>query len=162
MPPPQNIQAFNLSSMLETGKSWPRPLCSSHDRGYLSKEIQGDSGVGRWYFCGQLPMESLSLAFLVDYVIRFSRFFLNNQNRRCSCTMNHPPPIAATTITPFETRLIESSLGKQSRRNSNASSPSVSPLIPRVSSTDDDDTVWPIFFFLFLFQLINFFCFFRF
>jgi len=39
--------------------------------------------------CGQLPMESLSLAFSVDYVIRFSKLYLNDQNRRCFCTMNH-------------------------------------------------------------------------
>jgi len=84
------------------------------------------------HFCGQLPMESLSLAFSVDYVIRFSKLYLNDQNRRCSCTRNHslqqqqqPSP----RLRRLSSR--ESLLGRQSRRNSNTSSPPVSPLSPR-------------------------------
>ena len=84
------------------------------------------------HFCGQLPMESLSLAFSVDYVIRFSRLYLNDQNRRCSCTMNHPvqqQQQQSPRLRRDSSR--ESLLGRQSRRNSNTSSPPVSPLIPR-------------------------------
>lgn len=84
------------------------------------------------HFCGQLPMESLSLAFSVDFVIRFSKLYLNDQNRRCSCTRNNslqqqqqPSP----RLRRLSSR--ESLLGRQSRRNSNTSSPPVSPLSPR-------------------------------
>ena len=83
------------------------------------------------HFCGQLPMESLSLAFSVDYVIRFSKLYLNDQNRRCSCTMNHS--IQQQQLSPrlrgVSSR--ENLLGRQSRRNSNTSSQPPSPLIAR-------------------------------
>lgn len=83
------------------------------------------------HFCGQLPMESLSLAFSVDYVIRFSKLYLNDQNRRCSCTMNHS--IQQQQQSPRLRRVSsrESLSGRQSRRNSNTSSQPASPLIPR-------------------------------
>ena len=85
------------------------------------------------HFCGQLPMESLSLAFSVDYVIRFSKLYLNDQNRRCSCTMNPSLQQQQQQQSPRLRRISsrESLLGRQSRRNSNASTPPVSPLIPR-------------------------------
>ena len=83
------------------------------------------------HFCGQLPMESLSLAFSVDYVIRFSKLYLNDQNRRCSCTMNHSiqqQQQQSPRLRGVSSR--ENLLGRQSRRNSNTSQPT-SPLIPR-------------------------------
>jgi hypothetical protein len=98
------------------------------------------------HFCGQLPMESLSLAFSVDYVIRFSKLYLNDQNRRCSCTMN-PSLQQQQQQSPRLRRVSsrESLLGRQSRRNSNASSPQVSPLIPRARlATAFETSAFPV------------------
>ena len=84
------------------------------------------------HLCGQLPMESLSLAFSVDYVIRFSKLYLNDQNRRCLCTMNQSlqqQQQQSPRLGRVSSR--ESLLGRQSRRNSNTSSQPVSPTIPR-------------------------------
>ena len=99
------------------------------------------------HFCGQLPMESLSLAFSVDYVIRFSKMYLNDQNsRRCSCTNNHTLQ-QQQQLSPRLRRVSsrESLLGRQSRKNSNASSPPVSPLIPRVRlATAFETSAFPV------------------
>ena len=37
-------------------------------------------------YCGQLPLESVSIAFSVDYIVHFFKLYLKNQTRRCSCT----------------------------------------------------------------------------
>ena len=81
------------------------------------------------HFCGQLPMESLTLAFSVDHVVRFSKLYLNDQTqtRRCSCSRAHlQQQHGLRRISSRE------SLGRRSRSNSNTSSPKLgSPLIPR-------------------------------
>ena len=94
------------------------------------------------HFCGQLPMESLSLAFSVDHVIRFSKLYLNDQNRRCSCTRNHSlqqQQSQSPRLRQVSSR--ESLLGRQSRRNSDASS----PLIPRARlATAFETSAFPV------------------
>ena len=77
------------------------------------------------HFCGQLPMESLSVAFSVDHVIRFSKLFLSDNSRRCSCT-------------PFQQQQQQSP--RRSRSNSIVSTPQLSPLIPKTKLT----TAFPV------------------
>lgn len=73
------------------------------------------------HFCGQLPMESVSVAFSVDPVIRVFKLFLNDQLRRCSCTHSQLHHMSS-----------RESLGRRSRSGSNAAtSQKSSPLIPR-------------------------------
>ena len=98
------------------------------------------------HFCGQLPMESLSLAFSVDYVIRFSKLYLNDQNsRRCSCTSNHSLQQQQQSPRLRRVSSRENLLGRQSRKNSNASSAPVSPLIPRARlATAFETSAFPV------------------
>ena len=98
------------------------------------------------HFCGQLPMESLSVAFSVDHVIRFSKLYLNDQTRRCTCTRNHS--LQQQQQQPSHLRRVssrESLLGRRSRTNSNASSPQLSPLIPRARlATAFETSAFPV------------------
>lgn len=41
--------------------------------------------------CGELPMESLSIAFSVDHIVHISKAYLSLSTRRCSCPNNQPP-----------------------------------------------------------------------
>lgn len=65
-------------------------------------------------FCGQLPLESISITFSVDHLIRFFKLYLNDQLRRCSCSQNQPRNMSS-----------RDSLDRRSRSNSNANSPSL-------------------------------------
>jgi len=98
------------------------------------------------HFCGQLPMESLSVAFSIDHVIRISKLYLNDQNRRCSCTRNHSlhqQQQQSSHLRHVSSR--ESLLGRRSRSNSDASSPQVSPLIPRARlATAFETSAFPV------------------
>ncbi|KAG6900450.1 hypothetical protein C0993_010497 [Termitomyces sp. T159_Od127] len=74
------------------------------------------------HFCGQLPLESVSIAFSVDHTVRFFRLYINDETRRCSCT-RHPLR-----------NVPRDNVGRRSRSNSitsQTSQPSVSPSIPR-------------------------------
>ena len=94
------------------------------------------------HLCGQLPMESLSLAFSVDHVIRFSRLYLNDQNRRCSCTRTHSLPQQQQSPNLRRVSSRENSLGRHSRSNSDASSP---PLILRARlATAFETSAFPV------------------
>lgn len=62
------------------------------------------------HFCGQLPLESLSVAFSVDHVIRFFKLYLNDQTRRCACSRN--------TLHQVSSR---DNIGRRSRSNSTSS-----------------------------------------
>ncbi|KAF9009468.1 sterol-sensing domain of SREBP cleavage-activation-domain-containing protein [Cyathus striatus] len=89
-------------------------------------------------FCGQLPLESLSIAFSVDHAVRFYKLFLNDQThtRRCSCSqsqLHHAPS--------------RESLGSRSRSSSNAShvsSQPSSPLIPIAKLATAFETSFPV------------------
>ena len=98
------------------------------------------------HFCGQLPVESLSVAFSVDYIIRFSKLYLNDQNRRCSCTRTDPlqqQQQQSSHLRHVPSR--ESLLGRRSRSNSNVSSPQASPLIPRARlATAFETSAFPV------------------
>ncbi|KAF8162858.1 sterol regulatory element binding protein cleavage-activating protein [Crassisporium funariophilum] len=85
------------------------------------------------HFCGHPPMESLSLAFSVDHVIRFSNLYLNDQTRRCSCTRNNHHIQQQPQHPLLRHVSSRESIGRtRSRSNSNASSSQRgSPLIPR-------------------------------
>ncbi|KAF8810091.1 sterol regulatory element binding protein cleavage-activating protein [Phlegmacium glaucopus] len=97
------------------------------------------------HFCGQLPMESLSVAFSIDHVIRFSKLYLDDQNRRCSCTRNHSLQQQQQSSHMRRVSSRESLLGRRSRSNSNASSPQVSPLIPRARlATAFETSAFPV------------------
>ncbi|KAG6874040.1 hypothetical protein C0995_006897 [Termitomyces sp. Mi166 len=78
---------------------------------------------GTCHFCGQLPLESVSVAFSVAHIVRFFRLYINNETRRCSCT-RHPLR-----------NISRDNLGRRSRSNSITSQTSqagsVSPSIPR-------------------------------
>ncbi|KAG6850416.1 hypothetical protein H0H93_013641 [Arthromyces matolae] len=75
-------------------------------------------------FCGQLPLESVSVAFSVDPVVHFFRLYINDENRRCSCSRH-----------PLRNISARDNLGRRSRNNSITSQSSqtgaVSPSIPR-------------------------------
>ncbi|KAG5339711.1 hypothetical protein C0989_003961 [Termitomyces sp. Mn162] len=75
------------------------------------------------HFCGQLPLESISVVFSVDHIVRFFRLYINDETRRCSCT-RHPLR-----------NLSRDNVGRRSRSNSITSQTSqpgpVSPSIPR-------------------------------
>jgi WD40 repeat protein len=73
------------------------------------------------HFCGQLPLESLSVAFSVDHVIRFFKLYLNDQTRRCACLRN--------TLHKVSSR---DNVGRRSRSNSTSSQlGSMSPSLTR-------------------------------
>ncbi|KAG6898227.1 hypothetical protein C0992_002241 [Termitomyces sp. T32_za158] len=78
---------------------------------------------GTCHFCGQLPLESVSIAFSVDHIVRFFRLYLSDETRRCSCTRN-----------PLR-NLSRDNMGRRSRSNSITSPTSqpglVSPSVPR-------------------------------
>lgn len=66
-------------------------------------------------YCGQLPLESVSIAFSIDYVVRFFKLHLKNQTRRCSCTRTQMKHV----------------MGRRSRSNSGSSQQMGSPRITR-------------------------------
>ena len=77
------------------------------------------------HFCGQLPLESLSVAFSVDHVIRFFKLYLNNQNRRCACSRNTSHQVS-----------LRDNAGRRSRTNSTSSQQgSMSPSLARARAT---------------------------
>jgi len=72
------------------------------------------------HYCGHLPQDSFSLSFSVDHVVRFFKYYITDDDRRCSCT--------STVLRRVSSR--ENLL--RSRSNSMASSVgSSSPLISR-------------------------------
>lgn len=76
-------------------------------------------------YCGQLPLESVSIAFSVDYVVHFFKLYLKNQTRRCSCTRASLKHMSSSER-----------VGRCSRSNSGASSQRMgSPRIPRARLT---------------------------
>ncbi|PPQ67642.1 hypothetical protein CVT25_012670 [Psilocybe cyanescens] len=91
--------------------------------------------------CGQLPMESLSVAFSVNNVVQFFKLYLDDPTRRCSCSR-------AIHHQQQQLRRVSSrdSLGKRSRSNSNASSSQIgSPLIPRARlATAFETSAFPV------------------
>lgn len=72
------------------------------------------------HYCGQLPLESISVAFSIDYIVRFFKLYLKDQTRRCSCTR-----------TQLKHTSSSDHLGRRSRSNSGTSSQMGSPRIPR-------------------------------
>lgn len=86
------------------------------------------------HFCGQLPVESLSVAFSVDHIVRVFKLFLNDdQSRRCSCSQNQLRHVSSRDV-----------LGRRSRSNSNVSQTS-SPMIPRARlATAFESSTFPV------------------
>lgn len=86
------------------------------------------------HYCGQLPLESVSIAFSVDYVVRFFKLYLKDQTRRCSCTrtrLKHMPS--------------SDHLGRRSRSNSATSAQIGSPRILRARlATAFETTAFPV------------------
>ncbi|KAF7777822.1 hypothetical protein Agabi119p4_3894 [Agaricus bisporus var. burnettii] len=72
------------------------------------------------HYCGQLPLESISIAFSIDYVVRFFMLYLQDQTRRCSCTRKQLKHASSSDH-----------LGRRSRSDSGTSSLMGSPRIPR-------------------------------
>lgn len=88
------------------------------------------------HFCGQLPMESLAVAFSVDHVVQFFKLYLDDQTRRCSCSRPHNHQQQQ-----LKRAASRESLGKRSRSNSIASSSQKgSPLTPRARLTTAFET----------------------
>ena len=89
------------------------------------------------HFCGQLPLESLAIAFSTDDVVQFFRLYLDDQTRRCSCSRSHHQ---------LRRTASRESLGRRSRSNSNASSSQKgSPLIPRARlATAFENSAFPV------------------
>lgn len=92
---------------------------------------------GTCHFCGQLPLESVSIAFSVDHIVRFFRLYINDETRRCSCTRQ---PLRNVS---------RDSIGRRSRSNSITSQTSqpgsVSPSIPRARlATTFETTQFPV------------------
>jgi len=95
------------------------------------------------HFCGQLPKESVAVAFSVDHdkIVQMSKLYLEDQTRRCSCARNNP-----SQQTPLRSMTSRESIGKRSRSNSNAPSSQVgSPLVPRARlATAFETTAFPV------------------
>ncbi|KIM49507.1 hypothetical protein M413DRAFT_438691 [Hebeloma cylindrosporum] len=93
------------------------------------------------HFCGQLPMESLAIAFSADHVVRFFKLYLDDQTRRCSCSRAHHPQQQQ-----LRHAASRESLGRRSRSSSNASSSQKgSPLIPRARlATAFENSAFPV------------------
>jgi WD40 repeat protein len=87
------------------------------------------------HFCGQLPLESLSVAFSVDHVVRIFKLYLNDQTRRCSCSRHQLRHVSS-----------RDNLGLRSRSNSTTSQMgSVSPSIPRARlATTFEASAFPV------------------
>ncbi|KAG6865614.1 hypothetical protein C0991_000901 [Blastosporella zonata] len=90
------------------------------------------------HLCGQLPLESVSIAFSVDQVVRFFRLYINDETKRCSCTRH-----LLRSMTSRE------NLGRRSRSNSITSQTSqagsVSPSIPRARlATTFEASAFPV------------------
>ncbi|KAG6845686.1 hypothetical protein H0H87_004947 [Tephrocybe sp. NHM501043] len=90
------------------------------------------------HFCGQLPLESVSVAFSVDQVVHFFRLYINDETRRCSCTRH-----------PLRNMSSRETIGRRSRSNSITSQTtqpgSVSPSIPRARlATTFEVTAFPV------------------
>lgn len=87
--------------------------------------------------CGQLPLESVAVAFSVDHVVRFFRLYLNDETRRCACARHQLRHVAS-----------RDSIGHRSRSNSTASqvaAGSVSPSIPRARlATTFETSTFPV------------------
>jgi len=92
------------------------------------------------HFCGQLPMESLAVAFSADHVVQFFKLYLDDQTRRCSCSRAHHQRQQLSRVASRE------SLGRRSRSSSNASSSQKgSPLIPRARlATAFENSAFPV------------------
>ncbi|KAG6813350.1 hypothetical protein H0H92_011898 [Tricholoma furcatifolium] len=92
------------------------------------------------HFCGQLPLESLSIAFSVDHVVRFFRLYINDETRRCSCSRRQLRSVSSRD---------NLNLGRRSRSNSITSQSSqkgsVSPSIPRARlATTFEASAFPV------------------
>ncbi|KAK7049429.1 hypothetical protein VNI00_006030 [Paramarasmius palmivorus] len=85
------------------------------------------------HFCGNLPADSVCLSFSVDTVVRFYKIYRNDDTRRCSCIQTTSPGKKHS----------QSSLGRNSRRNSSASNPS-SPLLRSRGPSISDVSPFPV------------------
>lgn len=89
------------------------------------------------HFCGRLPMESLSLAFSVDHVVRIEKLYVDEANvatamstRRCSCSRASAHLQHGQGLHRVSSR--EPMIGRRSRSNSSAApSQGGSPRMPR-------------------------------
>ncbi|KAJ7581513.1 sterol regulatory element binding protein cleavage-activating protein [Mycena floridula] len=72
-------------------------------------------------YCGQLPLDSVTLTFSVDHVVRFFKAYINDETRRCTCAPTRPRKVPSWD-----------NLARRSRSNSFATSGgSSSPLLSR-------------------------------
>ncbi|GLB35458.1 putative sterol-sensing domain of SREBP cleavage-activation [Lyophyllum shimeji] len=90
------------------------------------------------HFCGQLPLESVSIALSVDHVVRLFRLYVNDETRRCSCSRHQLRNVSS-----------RDNLGRRSRSNSTTSTTSqmgsVSPSIPRARlATTFEASAFPV------------------
>lgn len=87
------------------------------------------------HICGQLPLESLSVAFSVDHIVRFFKLYLNDQTRRCSCSRHQLRHVSS-----------RDSIGLRSRSNSMTSQVgNVSPSTPRARlATTFETSAFPV------------------
>ncbi|KAF5386606.1 hypothetical protein D9615_001934 [Tricholomella constricta] len=87
------------------------------------------------HFCGHLPLESVSIAFSVDNVVRLFRLYINDETRRCSCSRHQLHNVSS-----------RDNLGRRSRSNSTTSQTgSVSPSIPRARlATTFEASAFPV------------------
>ncbi|KAF5331101.1 hypothetical protein D9619_006037 [Psilocybe cf. subviscida] len=92
------------------------------------------------HFCGQLPMESLCVAFSVEKVVRIYKLYLDDQTRRCSCARAHHHQQQQ-----LKSASSRDSIGLRSRSSSTTSSQMSSPLIPRARlATAFEPTAFPV------------------
>ncbi|KAG5642408.1 hypothetical protein DXG03_002840 [Asterophora parasitica] len=88
------------------------------------------------HFCGQLPLESVSIAFSVDHVVRLFRLYVDDETRRCSCSRHRLRNVSS-----------RDNLGRRSRSNSTTSQTggTVSPSIPRARlATTFEASAFPV------------------
>lgn len=70
------------------------------------------------HYCGHLPLDSFSLTFSVDHVIRFFKAYLNDEARRCSCNTTQPRKVPSwDTLRRSRSNSIVSSVGTPSARS---------------------------------------------
>lgn len=89
-------------------------------------------------FCGELPLESFSIVFSVDFVVLCFRAFLKTQARHCTCTQNQPRSVLPTWDSP----------GRRSRASSissaNGSVVALSPFRPKSTGAESVIASFPV------------------
>lgn len=90
------------------------------------------------HFCGELPLESFSLAFAVDSIVVFFKAYMQSQTRRCTCSHYQPRPSVIR-----ESTTTTAGGGRLSRSGSVTNSPLLGPVRLR-TPVPDSTSLFPV------------------